>query len=173
MNLLSNHLRRFGRRDDGSTAVEFGLVIAPFLVLLFGALQLFLISFAQQILETAAESSGRLILTGNAQKQSLTQTQFQQTLCKSMPAILNCNNVMVDVQVATSFSNANTSAPTLTYDNNGNITNQWQYQPGISGNIVVMRIMYVWPIANILNLQLTNLGNSSRLLIATAVFRNE
>lgn len=160
------------RRDQrGTTAVEFGLVAAPFLVLVFGLLEIFILSLAQQMLETAAEQAGRLILTGNAQ--SLSQTQFQQKVCSSIPALLNCNNIMVDVQVASNFSGANTSAPTITYNNNGTVSNQWQYNTGSPGQVVVMRLMYQWPVFNLLNLQLSNLPTNSRLLMATAVFRNE
>ena len=161
----------FWRATGGTTAVEFGMLVAPFLVLVFGSLQVFIVLLAQQMLETSAEAAGRTILTGNAQ--GVTQTAFQQSICKSMPAILNCNNVMIDVQVATSFSSANTSAPTLTYDKFGNVTNLWSYNTGNAGDIVVMRVMYQWPMFNMLTFQVTNLQNNSRLLIATAVFKNE
>ena len=162
------------RRDErGATAVEFGLVAAPLIALLFGALQIFLLTLSQQLLETAAETSGRLIMTGNAQKQSMTAATFKQSICQAIPAILSCSNVMVDVQVATSFSSANTSAPTLTYDQYGNVNNPWVFNTGQPGSIVVMRLMYQWPMFNMLNLQLTNLSNGTRLLMATAVFKNE
>ena len=81
---------------------------------------------------------------------------------------------MVDVETASSFSNANTSTPTLTFNAQGQVSNAWQYQPGNPGDIVVLRIMYQWPLVRgPLSLNLANLSNGNRLLMATAVFKNE
>lgn len=164
-------LRAFWRGNQASTAVEFGMVAAPFLVLVFAALQIFLLSLVQQMLETAAEASGRSILTGNAQ--SLTQAQFKTLVCSKIPAILACSNVMVDVQVASSFSSATTTAPTLTYDSTGAVSNSWAYNPGAAGNIVVMRVMYRWPVFNLLYFSIATLTSTTRLVMATVVFKNE
>ncbi len=166
---MSRRVGNFWQARDGSAAVEFGIIAAPFLVLIFGALQLFILVFAQQILETSAEEAGRLVLTGK----NPTPAQFRTAVCKGMPAILDCAKVMVDVQVATSFANADTSPPALTYDKDGKVTNTWQYDIGNSGDVVVMRLMYRWPMMNLLNFNLGNLSDNSRLLMATSVFRNE
>ena len=81
--------------------------------------------------------------------------------------------VMVDLETATAFSSANTSAPTLTYSG-GNVTNVWQFQAGSPGSIEVMRVMYQWPVfPGPLSLNFANLSNGTYLLMATAVFRNE
>ena len=161
------------RTDDGAAAIEFALVAAPFFALLVAILDLALLFFAQSELETAVELVSRQVLTGQALSQGLTAAQFQQALCPSLPTF-TCSNVMVDLQTASSFSNANTSAPTLTYDANGNVTNAWQYQIGGPGAIQVMRVMYQWPVfPGPLNLNFANLSNGAHLLMATAVFRNE
>ena len=48
---------RFARRQDGGAAVEFGLVAAPFLALLFAIMETAIVFFAGQALETAAADS--------------------------------------------------------------------------------------------------------------------
>ena len=164
-------LSGFWRNTKGAAAVEFGFVIVPFLVLVFGALQLLLLALGQQMLETAAEASGRLVLTGQAN--ALSQTQFHQSVCNVIPTILVCANVFVDLQPAPSFAGANTSAPTLTYDKNGNVTNAFQYNPGGTGSVMVLRLIYQWPLFNLPAFQLVNLPNNARLIMATAVFKNE
>jgi hypothetical protein len=64
--------------------------------------------------------------------------------------------------------------PTLTFDGNGNVTNNWQYNPGNPGDIVVMRVMYQWPVfLGPLGMSLQNESNGNMLLMATAVFKNE
>lgn len=149
----------------GATAVEFALVAAPFLFLLIAIIQTFLVFFSQQLLETAVNQSSRLILTGQAQAQNMTQSQFASAVCNALPGMFNCNNLMIDVEVATSWGTANAGTPSLTYDSNGNITNTWQYTPGNPGDIVVVRVMYMWPIF---------VGSGgTRLIMASAAFQNE
>ena len=162
---------RFSRDQSGATAVETALVVIPFLGLLLGALQLFIVFQTQQVLETAAETVGRTVLTGNAQ--AMTQSAFKAAVCKAIPAFVTCSGIMVDMQVAASFSAGNTSRPTLTYDVNGNVTNPWVYQPGNPGQIVVLRIMYQSPVISIPGLKFATQTNGSRLMMATSVFKNE
>ncbi len=172
--LRRSTLMRFLRRNDGAAAVEYALVALPFLGLVFAILQTAIVFMAQQQLETATEQAGRYVLTGQAQNNSLTQAQFKTYVCNQVSALFNCNNIMIDVQVASSFSGANTSAPTLTYGSNGQVTNSWSYAPGNPGDIVVMRVMYQWPLVKgPLSFNLANLSNGNRLLMATAVFKNE
>jgi len=84
---------------------------------------------------------------------------------------------MVNVQSygnGTSFASANTSAPTITFSSNGQVTNKWQFSPGSSGDIVVLQVMYQWPVYLApFGYNLATLSNGNRLLMATAVFRNE
>jgi Flp pilus assembly protein TadG len=164
----------FVRREDGSGAVEFAIVAAPFLALLLATVQTVLAFFAGQVLESAVADSSRQILTGAAQNASLNQAGFASVVCGKIQTLFNCGGLMIDVRTASSFSAANTSAPALTFDGNGNVTNSWQYSPGNPGDIVVMRVMYQWPVfLGPLGLSLSNEGNGNLLLMATAVFKNE
>jgi Flp pilus assembly protein TadG len=157
---------------DGVAAVEFALIAAPFMALILAILQTAVVFFAGQVLETAVEDTSRLIMTG--QVQTDTQAQFAATVCTKVFGLFNCNNLMVDVESVSSFASANTSAPTLTFNSSGQVTNTWQYNPGTSGSIVVMRVMYQWPVfLGPLGFSLANLSNGKRLLMATAVFQNE
>ena len=175
----------FYRRADGAVAVEFALIAAPFFALVIAILDLGLIFTAQAALETATEESARLVLTGQAATEGLTASTFKQTVCSRLPGAFTCGGttagsggytmtgVMVDLETATAFSSANTSAPTLTYSG-GNVTNVWQFQAGSPGSIEVMRVMYQWPVfPGPLSLNFANLSNGTYLLMATAVFRNE
>jgi Flp pilus assembly protein TadG len=58
--LPSRLVRRFVRQQDGSAAVEFGMVALPFLGLTFAILETALVFFAGQTLETAVTDSARL-----------------------------------------------------------------------------------------------------------------
>ncbi len=162
--------RRLLHREDGTAAIEFALVAAPFLALMFAILETGLVFFAGQTLETVAANSARLILTG--QSQSMSQTTFNTNVCAKVVAMFDCNLIMLDVKTYSNFSGASTSLPV---DSNGNVqSGGFTFQQGGPGDIVVMRLMYPWPVwMSLLGFSLSNMSGSKRLLMATVAFRNE
>jgi Flp pilus assembly protein TadG len=165
---------RFGRTRDGATAVEFALVAPIFIGLLISVLETGMFFFAQNVLQAAAVQAGRLILTGQAQTSGLTATTFASDVCPSIQALFNCKNLMVDVENYASFIGANASTPTLTFNAQGQVTNNWVYSPGPPGEIVVVRLMYQWPIiTGPLSLILPNLSNGTSLIMGVTAFRVE
>src|SRR6201994_4843844 len=101
---LKNLLRRFRRQRRGSAAVEFALVAPVFFALLFAIIEVALMFFASQVLETVTQASARYLLTGQAQSAGLTQAQFKTYVCSQIPALFNCANLKINVQSAASFS---------------------------------------------------------------------
>ncbi len=165
--------RRLIRQQEGATTVEFALVAAPFLAMVFAIIETAVVFFAGQTLETAGADSARLIMTGQAQTQGLSQAQFKQAVCDRIYGLFNCaGGLYVDVKNYPSFSNINNAKPV---DANGNLqTGSFGYQPGGPGNIVVVRLMYQWPVyVSLLGLNLADSAGSKRLLISTVAFRNE
>jgi Flp pilus assembly protein TadG len=163
----------FLRRVDAAAAVEFALVAAPLIALIAAVFQVGLIIYATQSLQTATAAATRLILTGQAQTQNMTASQFGQAVCDNA-TFFTCSGLMVDVRTYSSFAGSDTSAPALSYDAGGNVTNQWQYNPGGPGDVVVARVMYQWPVfMGPLGMNLANLNNGHRLLMATSAFKNE
>jgi Flp pilus assembly protein TadG len=165
-------LRRFIRHSRATTSVEFGLLAAPFVALSFATLQTAIIFFAGQALETAAATSARLILTGQAQIQGWSAAQFKQQVCDNITGLFNCQNgVYIDVENYASFADANLSSPIT----NGNLnTSAMNYNPGGPGDIVVVRLYYQYPVyMNLLGFSLSDLNGGFNLLAATAIFKNE
>jgi Flp pilus assembly protein TadG len=165
--------RRFVREKDGVVAVEFAIVAAPFLALMFAIMETALVFFASQVLETAVADSARLIMTGQAQSQSFTQAQFKQAVCAKILGLFDCvNGLQIDVKTYSGFSSISNSKP---LDANGNLQTNFGYTPGGPGDIVVVRLMYQWPIyVSLLGLNsLADMSGNKRLIIATAAFRNE
>jgi Flp pilus assembly protein TadG len=165
-------LRRFMRHEDGATAVEFGMILLPFLAMMFAIMQTALVFFAGQTLETAVADSARLIMTGQAQTSSLTAATFKNAVCARIYGMFNCaSGVYVDVRTYASFSAVSMASP---LDQNGNLVNNFVYQPGGPGDIVVVRLFYQWPInISLMGLNLANMSGNNRLVVATAAFRNE
>ncbi len=165
---------RFPHAEQGTTAVEFAIIAPLFIGLLLSVLQTGIFFFAQEYLQAAAMQGGRLFMTGQAQNSAMTESTFVNTICPQINALLNCNLLMVDVQSYTSFNGSNTTVPTLTYDAQGNVTNTWSYNPGTPGEVVVVRLMYRWPLlGGPLALALPNLTNGTSLLMGVTAFRVE
>jgi Flp pilus assembly protein TadG len=165
-------VRRFVRTDDGAAAIEFAMVAAPFIAIIFAIFETAIVFFAGQVLETAAADSARLIMTGQAQKGGFSQAKFKEEVCKRVYGLFDCTGgITVDVRTYTSFSSATMSKP---IDANGNVTFSPAYDPGKAGDIVVVRMLYEWPVfASLLGFNLSDLSNGKRLLMATAAFKNE
>jgi Flp pilus assembly protein TadG len=172
--------KHFALCRKGATAVEFALVAAPFLALLVAMFETALVFFAGRVLDEVTEEASRYILTGQAQQSNMTQSQFLNYVCTGsntaalVSALFNCSKLMVNVQNYTDFASANATSPTLTFNANGTVSNTWNYAPGAPGSIVVVQVMYQWPmILGPLNFNLSNLSNGNRLLVSTAVFKTE
>ena len=168
----NNILHRFRRNRRGTAAIEFALVAPIFFAVLFAIIELALTFFASQMLETVTQDSARLIMTGQAQGASLSQSQFKTAVCSRIIALFDCTNgIYVDVQSYTTFSNVTITDP---IDGSRNFLPAMNYSPGGSGDIVVVRVFYQWPlIVTGLGYNIANLAGSKRLLSATVAFRNE
>jgi Flp pilus assembly protein TadG len=180
--------KHFALCQNGATALEFALVAAPFLALLVAIFETALVFFAGRVLDEVTEEASRYILTGQAQQNNVTQSQFLNYICTGQTpnntttdynpalvnALFNCNNLMINIENYSSFSSANTASPNLTFNTNGTVSNTWNYSPGSPGSIVVVQIMYQWPIVlGPLGFNLSNLSNGNRLLVSTDVFKSE
>jgi Flp pilus assembly protein TadG len=165
-------LRRFIRQQDGSAAIEFGLVALPFLALTFAIMETALIFFAGQTLEAATAASARLIMTGQAQTAGFSATTFKTAVCNQIFGLFDCaNGVYIDVKSYANFASVSTTQPIT----NGQLdTSNMAYTPGGPGSIVVVSLYYQWPVyVSLLSNNLQNLTGNKRLLVATSVFRNE
>ena len=171
---LLHRLRRLPKDERAATAVEFAILITPLMFLILAALQLGIIFFATQCLQSVAITAGRELMTGSVQDAGLSQAQFQNKVCANAPVLFTCGDIMVDVESASAYTSIPTTPLTPTYDANGKPNNNWSYSPGAAGDIVILRLMYNWPVVGGPLLPgLANQSNGDRLLVATAVFKNE
>jgi Flp pilus assembly protein TadG len=173
-NAAFKRARHIARDRRGSTMIEFAAVAAPFIALILANLLTSLALFSQQLLDTAADKMSRRLMTGQEQRAGTSQSAFKTKVCAELPEFMPCSRVMVNVQKATDYDSADTSAPTITFDSGGDVTNSWKYEPGLPGDIVVMQVYYRWPaLGGPLGFSVGNLPNGERLLISTAIFKTE
>lgn len=164
--------RRLARDEKGTTAIEFGLIAAPFLAMMFAIIETALVFFAGQTLETAVADSARLIMTGQAQTQSFDQAKFKTAVCAQVHGLFDCaSGIKVDVRSYSSFSVADMKKP---IDDKGKLIEDFQYVAGGPCDIVVVRVMYQWPVwVPLLGFNLADMAGGNRLLMGTVAFRNE
>jgi Flp pilus assembly protein TadG len=164
---------RFLRNEAGGAAVDFALVLLPFLTLLMAIIESAIVLFAGQVLQTATTSAARQILTGQVQNGGLSLSQFQANVCANLTVMFNCaNNLYIDVESFSSFSSV--SLTNVTNANGTLNTAGYQFRPGNPGDVVVVRLIYQWPIiGSALGFGLVTSANNTNTLVATAAFRNE
>ncbi len=178
---LKRLLRRFRKNESGVAAVEFALVATPFFALLFAILEVALIFFAQQVMDTGVSQAARLIRTGQAK--SFDKGQFRDAVCERIMAMFDCEGgLKLDVQAFSSFSNIQSGLDSPTQqDADGNTVlkddDEFSYDSAalnVGGTIVVVRAFYEWPtIVPGLGADMGTLSDGNRLLVSTIAFRNE
>ncbi|MEO7692143.1 MAG: TadE/TadG family type IV pilus assembly protein, partial [Sphingomonas sp.] len=196
---------RRGRRSlwknrDGVAAIEFAIVGPAFLALLLAILYTVMIYLAQQMLQTSAETAGRLLLTGSAQTMStnghtgLTSADFKNAICNgitgtdasgnsvsipaSLPSMLSCSRLTVNVTTASTYNVASTASPTFTYNSSGVLTTTGAFNFQSNGNgksrIVIVQLIYLLPTGKgPLDLNLIDEPNANHKIVATSVFTTE
>lgn len=179
-------LARFGANQDGVTAIEFGIIAAPLLGLIFAIMQSSFAFLMQQGLKTSLDYAARQILTGEARNNAAISdgSSFRdQLICSKsiLPSFMTCANIVVDVRTASSFSKLGTKDVNSSFMPDGA-----QFTSGTPCQIMVVRAAY--PMPSFLPLitwgdnykfinNLTGLtdykGTMVQMLSAAAVFRNE
>lgn len=160
------------RAEEGSAAVEFGMVALPFCLMLFAILELGLVFVTDSVLENATIESGRLIRTGQASAQNMTAEQFKNALCSRMSIFsADCpTRANVDVRVIPQF-NVNPPDPMAagSFDDSA-----LSYANGNPGDLILVRVWYRQSLLTTFMAQgLSRLNDGTVRLTATTAFRNE
>lgn len=171
----------FRANDGGAAAVEFALVVAPFLVLLTGLIELGFMLHADATLQNATEEAARLIRTGQVTSRSgamlMSESTFIANLCSQAPIIPECTeSISMDVQSQTNFTDLATSMPdpiTIGPDTPGG-SPMISFKPGGASKATSVIVTYDWtfslpfmrPFGNVFS-------GSARRLQSITILRNE
>lgn len=172
---------RFRRSDGGATAVEFGLLAVPFFSLMFAIMEVALVFWSGQVLETATATAARQIYTGqfqtnpsnNLPKQTSTdlQTNFKTILCANVAALFDCpSSVFVDIRNISS----NSAAATPPVMANGTFnSSQFGYQTIAAGQTALVTAALEYKTVFKTVTGTPGLASGNRILMATAIFQVE
>ena len=164
-------LTRFRKSKSGATAIEFAIVALPFITLMFAIFDVSLVYFSTSVLESSVASASREIRTGQVQSSGMTESQFRQLVCDRISALMACDSrLMIDVR---RFNNFGSIATPPALNANGSFAGNQQFNAGGSGDVIVVRAFYAWPMLTPSGLVYSNMTGHARLLSATTAFRNE
>ena len=171
---LRRLLRRLIRSERGAAAVEMALVATPFVMLLFGIVEIAMIFMISASLENGMDIAARTIRTGQFQTGgTATAAAFKTTICNTFGWFQSdcTNNLSVDVRTYSTFASVTAPQPVSNgVFNSGALT----FQPGSANDIVVVRAYYKWTLlAPMFNQAFQQLNGGVALLTTTAAFRNE
>jgi Flp pilus assembly protein TadG len=189
LRVLRRHLRVGATR--AAAGIEFAFLAPVFFTLLLGIMETGILFYAQNTLEYAVQTTGRLVRTGSAQGTAYataakcsgsqvvgaytsSQQWFDDQVCCGISSLMtDCTNSLhVNVQnysggFGTNFSNSTDASGNLLA-----VTNN--YSPGNPCDVVLVRATYNWTVITpVLSFFLVNMANSQHLLSATTAFRNE
>lgn len=171
-------LAAFWREEDGSYAIEFALVAAPFLAIVLAILELGLVFLAGTHLEKAVDQASRTILTGAAQSSGFDVVAFRnEIITASAGALFNASGLKIDVRPQTSFASIDTTVP-VNADGEVDDTT-FSFDAGTCNEIVLVRVYYNWPViapkfgAQNLGLDLSSNTKGIHILSSIKAFQNE
>ncbi|MBJ6132584.1 pilus assembly protein [Ochrobactrum sp. Q0168] len=167
-------LRLFGRARDGATAIEFTLLIIPFLLIVFSTIETGMNFTARQVLWNATQNVARQIQTGQVRGSDLTDTRIRTMLCDQIQFMVKtgCEGLTFNLGTYSGFA----SVPTT-----GILTDEGDLaRTGISGTngtstINQLNVLYRWPVlTNILYMiDSADAKRGTMPLFSTLTWQNE
>lgn len=165
------------KRTNGAVAIEFALVLIPFLGLTFAIIETCAMVFTDAVIQGAVTAAARQIRTGQVQAPPGTpQTQvtsllqaFTQQVCNQSFGQIDCSKLSVDVHTFPTFASINLPPP---FDAQGKPDTT--FNTGGPNQVVTVRVAYPW---NTITPGLSNLlgagASQTYTMQYTVVLQNE
>lgn len=171
----------FRRAADGAVAVEFALVLTPFLILLAGLIEIGFMLQTSAVLQNATDEVGRLIRTGQVTNRTggvlMDANTFIRNVCNQVTILTDCPTaVSIDVRSSTSFSTLSNVMPNPINVGPSTLNGapMISFTPGGTSRATSVIITYDWEFTlPIMNAFGNVFGGSARRLEAVTIFRNE
>jgi len=181
--------QRLWKREDGSSGVEFALVVMPFVLTVIGIIEVAMILFADVLLEGALRDASRFGVTGQVPAGMTREAMIKNIIGQRTIGLINMNKIKIETLSYANFSDIGKPEPFVDqpplngkYDQgepftdvNGNgkwDADQGKSDAGASGAVVVYRVSYDWPLLTGLLSPILGSAGYVHLRVSTAV-RNE
>ena len=189
---LKRPFKRIRKSESGSTAIEFGILAIPFFMIIVATVETLVAFAGEQILVNAVDNMSRQLRTGEitfntGNATDLTETEFRDKFCNEINIVLTCSaeitpdqKLFVDLKEVVNYSDIDVGIPKVSSAEYAELdTSGFEYLPGASGAINVLRVYYKWDVTvDIIRPYITNIrpgpeGSEYYLMVATTAFRNE
>ncbi len=153
-------MKNFWKRNDGTAAIEFALIMPALVIIIMGSIELSLFFFVQTALEGATFSVSRLGKTGFVESGYTREETIRKHLDDWLGFYLDTQLLTIDAQTYNDFSSVGTPEPFIDANHNGtrdsgenytdvNGNGQYDMDQGVAsngnaGDVVVYTISYPW-----------------------------
>jgi Flp pilus assembly protein TadG len=162
------NFRRIARNESGATAIEFAIVVGPFLFIIGSIIEVGVMLFADYTLQNAVQEASRQIQIG--EMKTATASDFKTLICENAPNLTSCSTkVGIVVQNAANFTELAATIPANLNVPPGNST---PFNTGTGTQAVFVMATYDWTFTFPF-MQVFNNVDGARRLSGTAVFMNE
>ena len=164
--------RRYIDRRDGTTAIEFSLLAVPFMLTCISLIELSLYFASASMLESAAQSSARLIKTGQLQQTTGDPlTEFLDEVCNQAGFLMDCSKFQYQVIKMNDFNSDTT--PTLDSDGNMTPPDQFEVNSMTAGCVGLVRITYPFQFITPFFSSVWGEYGGTRIIMSTVAFQVE
>ncbi len=173
---FSRHLAAGARDRSGAAAVEFALVVTPFLALMMSTFEVGWFYFATSQIDSAAIESARIIRTGQVQKAGFSKEDFYADVCPRVQVFGDCSEILtVEVETFASFQELATNAdPVICTNDEPSEIAALAYDPGPQNAIVRLRVCLLYKTLNpTIGVNVSETADGKRRIHSTYIIRNE
>ena len=160
-------LHRLWRAHRGIVALEFGLVVFPFLAMLMAIVQVSFALYVQSVLNFAALESARQVQIGAVPSTTSPSVFLNSIVCPNLSGLLQCSAITIDLEAVNDYYTC--ANVTLTVPSAGVSQSKMNFSSGVPGNLMFLRLVYQAPVYSTLWFT----GSNTNYIQATAAFVNE
>ncbi len=162
-------INKWFRGRDGATAIEFSLLVMPFMLITLGIIELSTMFLSASMVEGATDSAARLIRTGKIQQSTGDQeAMFRAALCAYATALVDCDDMIVEVIAIDNYSDYTDPV----FDADGTMISQG-FDAGGSNSKVIVRVAYRYHMITPIVGSMINGSDGATQFISTIVMQSE
>lgn len=170
-----NFLRKWLKSADGTTAIEFALLAAPFFTVIMGIIEMSIMFATASILEGGTNTAARLIRTGQIQQTTsdpeAQEELFREAFCEHAAILVNCADVDIEVINIGDFGSFDDFEPE--FDEDGNMASQG-FDAGSVSDYMLVRTGYRYNLMTpLIGSLLGEGGTNTRYFMSTIVLQTE
>lgn len=165
-------LRKYRKRKEGATAVEFSFLLMPYVIMSLGIIELSLMFTAESLLEGATHHASRQVKTGTLQQSGAPnlEEEFREELCSYATVLIRCEDVVIEARTIGSFNDTAGMQPD--FDEDGNMVSSG-FAVGGSSERVMIRVAYRYTSFTPLVGTMLLGADNSRNFMSTTVLQTE